>query len=100
MENLMDFSCDKGSLVVNGICFRSGGDGQHTLYYCDGINKLHKNFKIIDNVWVDLRDTDLVVQVYDCDTNNTVKYTKEDLGCLAIQIAKDKFGNYCFVRYF
>lgn len=100
MKNLTYFTCDKGSLVINGVCFRAGNDGEHKLYFCDDINKLHKNFEIVRAVWFDLRDTNLYVQLYDCDKMQIIKLDKEYLDCLAVQIAKDHKGNFCLVKYF
>lgn len=62
---IASYGADAGSLVINGIGFNNGfGDGGFDVYYVD---RLPQGAKLIDNVWIDLRNGyDVVIHSYDC----------------------------------
>lgn len=99
MKHLTTYEADKGSFVVNGVAFNNGvGDGQFDVYYSEVIPE---GFEKIEGVWFDLRECNLIVWLYDCsEGKDFTEYTKEQLGCEAIEFAKDKDGNICLIKYF
>lgn len=56
MKSLMTYACDKGSIVINGICFSNGiGDGMYEVMYAN-----EKPNDIKEIAWIDLRDCHVV----------------------------------------
>lgn len=104
MKILGTYGCDKGSLVVNGICISNGiGDGEYDIYYFDNAEEAKEmSFKEINNdFWVDLRFTDLKLWTCDCDKNcKKITITKENTNADALLIFKDYDGNIALVKYF
>lgn len=104
MKILGTYVCDKGSLVINGICISNGiGDGEYGIYYFDSEEKAKEmNFKEINNnFWIDLRETNLKLWAYDCDKNcKKIIITKEIIGADALLFFKDVDGNIALVKYF
>lgn len=96
---LTTYEADKGSFVVNGVALHNGvGDGQFDVYYSE---TLPEGYEKIGGVWFDLRECNLIIWLYDCcGGKDFVEYTKEQLGCEAIEFAKDINGNICIVKYF
>lgn len=98
MRKLMEYGADKGSIVVNGVCFDNGnGDGSYDVFFS---KELPKGFKLIKGVWFDLRDEDLKIWFYDCDSESFMTFTSKQLGCYAVQFSIDENGNFCVVTYF
>ena len=96
---LTTYEADKGSFVANGVAFNNGiGDGQFNVYYSE---YLPEDFTKWDGIWFDLRECNLVIWLYDCcGGRDFVEYTKEQLGCEAVEFAVDRDGNICVVKYF
>ena len=56
---LMEYAADKGSCVINGIAFSNEiGDGEFYVFFD---KKLPKGFKLIENVWIDLRECNIKI---------------------------------------
>lgn len=101
MEKIGTYGCEKGSLVINGICFSNGiGDGDYDIFYEKDPINIPSGFKKFDGVWVDLRDTDLEIWEFDCDKDcNKTLITAEKLDAEAIEIYK-YHGDILLVKYF
>lgn len=104
MKTLGTYGCDKGSLVINGICISNGiGDGEYDIYYFDDEDDAKDNgFKEINNdFWIDLRDADLKIWTYDCNKNcKKIEITQENIKAEALLIFRDNNGNFALVKYF
>lgn len=104
MENLGSYDCEKGSLVINGICLSNGkGDGCFDIYFFKNKDYAEcKDFKnICENLWIDLRHTDLDIWTYDCDKNcEKINITKEKINVDALLIYKNDNGDFALVKYF
>lgn len=104
MRLISTYSADAGTCVINGVGIDNGiGDGEFGVYYAD---KLPKGFKIVSNVWIDLRnDYGVTVHGYDCNCKGNefipnMTIPKSEFGdAEALKIAV-KNGNICFVKYF
>lgn len=104
MKILGEYACDKASMVINGICFSNGfGDGEYTIYYCDSIEEAENNEfeNLSNNLWVDLRETNIYIWSYDCDNNcKKIAITKENINAEAIMIFKNNKGDFALVKEF
>lgn len=104
MKRLGYYECDKGSIVINGICISNGiGDGGYDIYYYENEDDAKiDNFKeICNDLWIDLRDTDIEIWTYDCDRNcKKIIITKENINADALLFFKDNNGNIALVKYF
>lgn len=89
-KRIASYECDAGSCVINGIGFNNGwGDGGFDIYYTD---TLPKSARLVDGVWIDLRNNyPVVIHSYDCNTKGE-EYTPN------ITIPRDKFGDANAVR--
>ena len=97
MKQLMEYSADKGSCVINGIGFNNGfGDGTFEVFYSE---TLPKGYKIVDGVWIDLRDYNIIIWEYDCNDRDVKMFSGKELGCQAIRVAVN-CGDICLVKYF
>jgi len=104
MKYITTYSADAGTCVINGVGIENDiGDGEFGVYYAD---KLPKGFKVVPNVWIDLRNGyGVTVHGYDCNhkwdefiPNMTIP--KSEFGnAEALKIAV-KTGKVCFVKYF
>lgn len=100
ITKLMDYVADVGSLCINGIKFGNGiGDGGFYVLYAetlpDGFNLVY------GDVWLDLRDSDLRIWYSDCGTSDDdLIITKDKLNANALQVARNKDGDICLVKYF
>lgn len=95
---------DVGSLCINGIKFGNGiGDGVYMVYYAE---TLPDGFDLVyGDVWIDLRDTDLRIWHYDCETSDDdccISRNDDDcpINANALQVARNKYGDICLVKYF
>jgi hypothetical protein len=101
MEKIGTYGCDKGSLVINGICFSNGiGDGDYDIFYEKDPTAIPSNFKKFDGVWVDLRDADLEIWELDCDKNSKKTIiTATSINADALEIYRYN-GDILLVKYF
>lgn len=103
-KRIASYEADAGTLVINGIGFNNGwGDGGFDVYYVD---ELPKGAKLIDDVWIDLRNNyGVTIHTYDCNTkgeeyapNITIPRSKF-VGADALRVAY-KNGTMFLVKYF
>lgn len=104
MKNLGYCSCDKGSIVINGICISNGiGDGVYDIRFYESEEEATKdNFKVISHdLWIDLRYTDIEIWTYDCNSNcKKILVNKENINADALKVYKKGDGSIAFVKYF
>lgn len=76
MKSLMTYACDKGSVVINGICFSNGiGDGMYDVFFNDDM----KPIDIKEIAWIDLRDCHVVnIWESDCNAASARPFTSAD----------------------
>lgn len=97
MRQLMSYSADGGSCVINGVGFQNGfGDGTFEVFYSETIPK---GYKIIEDVWFDLRRVRLVIWEWDCSDKDTKVFSGKELGCQAVRVAVN-CGDICLVKWF
>ena len=102
-KHLMNYIADKGSVVVNGVCFSNGhGDGMFGVYFTPEKPKY-------SNIWIDLRETPKIeIWEYDCimehkgETKPRVQtFTSADFeNAQAIDLQIDSKGNLIISKYF
>ena len=104
MKRITTYEADAGTCVINGIGIDNGfGDGEFGVYYVD---RLPQGAKLIDNVWIDLRNGyDVVIHSYDCNKKgdeyepNKVIPRKEFGDAKALQVAY-RCGTMFLVKWF
>ena len=101
-EHLMSYEADKGSCVINGVAISNGiGDGCYDIWFSDIVPE---NYRLIEDIWFDLRECNLKIWHYDCNGGKDYdEFTKEMLMCEAVQFAVgvgEESGNICIVKYF
>lgn len=99
-KHLMDYIADKGSVVVNGVCFSNKhGDGVFGVFFTPEKPKS-------SNIWIDLRDTPKVeIWEYDCCCDGEKPrvriFTSADFdNAMAIDLQIDDEGNLIISKYF
>ena len=72
---LMEYVADKGSCVINNICFSNNvGDGKYFVVACD-----EKPEDVEEIAWIDFRDKDEIgIWAYDCDPSSVSWFTSSD----------------------
>lgn len=106
MKALGTYICDKGSLVINGLCISNGvGDGEYYIYFFedkdDAKLKLLEFEEVSNNFWIDLRDCDVEIWRYDCDSNcEKITLTQNAINAEALKLFRNDEGDFAFVKYF
>lgn len=104
MKTLGTYICDKGSLVVNGLCIRNGiGDGEFNIYYFEDEDdaKLNGFEEVSDDFWIDLRNSDVKIWEYDCDSKcEKITLTQNAINAKALKLFRNEEGDFAFVKYF
>lgn len=98
MRNLMTYVADKGSVVINGICFSNGvGDGAFEVVF---FNKRPSDVKEI--AWLDLRHMSFIeIWQFDCDPSRTETFQSVDFdNAQAIGFGIDGGGNLIIWKLF
>lgn len=98
LKYLGTYICDKGSAVVNGVCFSNGiGDGEYMIYYAP---EQPENIKPL--AWVDLRDVRSIdVWRYDCRPESGEVFTSADFdNAQAVEFGFDDDGSLIFWKIF
>lgn len=93
------YICDKGSAVVNGVCFSNGiGDGEYDILFASA---KPENVKTL--AWVDLRDGVDVLKVwkFDCRPESEQSFSGADFDdAQAVEFGFDDAGNLVFWKLF
>ena len=88
MKVIGTYQCDKGSVVMNGICISNGvGDGDYDILYAEEHEQMFGFNEVSKDLWIDLRDTDVEIWTYDCDRNcDKIKITKNTFNAKPAQM--------------
>ena len=106
MKVLGTYICDKGSIVINGLCISNGvGDGGYYIYYFEDKDdpklKLLEFEEINGDFWIDLRDCDVTIWQYDCDAKcEKITLTQKGINAKALKLFRNDEGDFAFVKYF
>lgn len=98
MQKLMTYIADKGSVVINGICFSNRiGDGEYEVLFA---NEKPADIKPI--AWVDLRDCPAIhIWRFDWSPDKNVQFTASDLdNALAIELGFNSDGDLIIWKLF
>lgn len=91
IRNLMRYTADKASVVINGVSFSNGiGDGEFGVFVC---NKRPDG--MTEKAWIDLRDAqEIKVWRYDCNPDDFRICTSKDFyNAKALGFGFDEDGN-------
>lgn len=99
MNKLMTVCADKGSIVINGICFPlNGSDGTFDVVFTD-----KRPSDVQEQAWIDLRDCPLVaIWESDCNPDSGHTFTAQDFdNAMAIGLGfKKKTQKFCIWKQF
>lgn len=99
MNKLMTVCADKGSIVINGICFSlNGSDGTFDVVFTD-----KRPSDVQEQAWIDLRDCPIVaIWESDCNPDSGHIFTAQDFdNAMAIGLGfNKKTQKFCIWKQF